>query len=562
MSLPHETIGVYMTDITLRGRRRLCRTVLSGAVASLILAVAACGGGGSAGGGDPAADGPPKSGGSVVLALEAESPGYVPGISAAIAYSGSVIWGTVYDGLAGYDQNNVAKPYLAQSITPNADNTEWTVKLPPGLKYGSGDPVKAQDIATIFKDYYTAKGSAVASTFAAIKSVTATDDTTAVFTTVAPYADLPAVLVGFYPFNPNLRAKYGDDFGAHPDGTGAFRMVRWERNNEIVLERNPFYWRKDAEGRQLPYLDNLTFKIIPSGATRNATLEAGGIQGFQSVQPSVLFQSTRLPDAAMIIAPAGGSGWFLNTQKSPTNDVRVRRALADATDRASIIAAQGAGDILTPLDQYFPRTSPYYSAAASGSAPTFDPDSAKRLITEYVNDPTRSDGKPVGEPVTVQLNYIAGDEQSTNAVQVVEQSWSAAGIRVQPNALDEAGWVGAALAGNTQAFWFGWVTWSPAALYRRTYSNPATTVTNWTRLDDKTVQEQIDVLMRCADLPCQQAGAGVIAQRFNEVVPVIPLVSTPNGLVYDRTKLGGARFLQGGQAGLTGIPDLALLWQK
>lgn len=538
---------------------KLRRTLASAAVAAVLAALVGCGGGA----GKPASAGDePRAGGTAVFALEAESPGYVPGIPAAVAYSGAMVWTAIYDGLTEYDNSGQIHPHLAQSIEPNADYTAWTVKLRPNVKYASGGLVTAQDVARVFKEYYAAKDSSVAASYKVVESATATDASTVVFKLAESYADFPAVLSTFYVFNPNVRDKHGDDFGAHPDGTGPYKLVSWKRNSEIELERNENYWRKDDQGRQLPYLDKITLRIIPSGSTRNATLESHGIDGYQSVQSAVLHQATKIRDAKVMVSPAGADGWFMNTQKPPTDDVRIRQALAHATDRAAVLAAQGADEILTSVDQYYPKSSPYFSQAASDAAPSFDPGKAKELVSEYVNDPRRSDGKAVGEPVSLQVNYIAGDETSTSAVQIAQQQWSAAGFKVSPNALDEAGWVGAAFKGDTQAFWFAWTTNSPAYVYRRTYSDPAKIATNWTRLDDDVVQKQIATLTGCADMTCRKAATGAIAKRFAEVVPVIPLMSVPNGFAYDSSRIGGAKFLPGGEAGFVGQVDWALLWSK
>ncbi|MCZ7629591.1 MAG: ABC transporter substrate-binding protein [Microthrixaceae bacterium] len=58
-------------------------------------------------------------------------------------------------------------------------------------------------------------------------------------------------------------------------GTGPFKFVEWEVNDHLTLERNPDYWRKDAQGEQLPYLDGITFRPVPDAQARANGLLSG-----------------------------------------------------------------------------------------------------------------------------------------------------------------------------------------------------------------------------------------------------------------------------------------------
>lgn len=530
-------------------------------LAATLLAATASACGGASGSSNESGQGTPQAGGSLTFAIEEETAGYNPGFAGSLAFSGSNVFLALFETLTAYEDDGTLVPRFAESVEPNEDFTVWTVKIPADGKYSSGTPIKAADFESMFNDYYVAEGASTASTFASVASVDAIDDTTIEFTTTTPYASFPAVLVSFYVFNPDVREKYGDEFAAHPDGTGPFMLVDWERNNQLKLEANPNYPRQDDEGRQLPYLESLTLRVIPSGPTRSATLESGGIDGFQSAQPGLLQQATTISGAHTEVASVGGYGWFLNAQNAPTDDLRVRQALAHGMDRNAIVAAQGADEILTPLDQYYGGPdNPYRSEAASEAFPEFDTDAAKSLVDDYVNDPNRSDGKDVGDPLTLQVNYIAGDDQSTAAVQVAEQQWGDAGIEVEPNALDSTAWVQAALEGNTQAFWFGWSGTDPAYNYGRTYADPKQAPTNWTRLDDPELRAMIDELKKCADIECGIAENDKIAVHMAEQLVVLAIQANPQGFVYSTSKVGGAKLQPGAKGGFAAAVDWATMW--
>jgi peptide/nickel transport system substrate-binding protein len=56
--------------------------------------------------------------------------------------------------------------------------------------------------------------------------------------------------------------KYGKDFREHPVGTGPFQFKLWDEGNALVFHKNPNYWKKDAQGNQLPYLDAVHISFI------------------------------------------------------------------------------------------------------------------------------------------------------------------------------------------------------------------------------------------------------------------------------------------------------------
>ena len=299
-----------------KNRTRLMRLVI--AALTLALVAASCGDddNGSAADGSSsststseAASGAPTRGGTLTVGLQADSCGYVPG-GCTISFSGSSVELALYDPIAIFDDKDVAQPNLAESITPNADATVWTVVLPTGVTFHSGATLTAQSIVDDYTNYYTAKGAPTAGTFAEVTSVEATDPQTVVFTLKEPDTQFPVLLTTLYAFNPDVRDKYGEDFGAHPDGTGAFMLDQWDKNSQIVLKANPNYWRKDDQGQALPYLDEIVFKIITNGSTRLSTLESSGVDAMISQEASVLARvekQTVLISCSRPAAAASGS---------------------------------------------------------------------------------------------------------------------------------------------------------------------------------------------------------------------------------------------------------------
>lgn len=97
------------------------------------------------------------------------------------------------------------------------------------------------------------------------KGIRAVDKYTLQFTLKKPFSPFLSVLAyqALCVVPKEDVTKHGKNFKFHPVGTGAFTFESWKQDQKVVLKRNPGYWRKDAEGRQLPYLDGFELVVIP-----------------------------------------------------------------------------------------------------------------------------------------------------------------------------------------------------------------------------------------------------------------------------------------------------------
>jgi peptide/nickel transport system substrate-binding protein len=512
--------------------------VAAGCSSSTKPAASGTGGTGSAGN--------PVRGGTLTVALDAESCGYVPG-QCMVSYSGSAVELALYDPLTTFNDQDQAVPYLATSVTSDSTFTTWTVQLRPNVTFDDGSPLTAQSVADDSSQYYLASGSATLGTFSEVKSVQASGPLTDVFTLSSADAQFPVLLTTFFPFNPNVKSKYGADYGAHPDGTGPFQLTSWVKNSQLTLTANPHYWKKDASGGQLPYLSQLDFKIVTSGSTRLATLQSGGAQMVESEEAGILAQAQSISSLKVVLPNSnGGFGMFFNAMATPVDDVRLRQALAYATNNAAVVASEGAGSLLMPRNQYYSSSSPWYSASAASDYPAYSPTKAKQLLAEYVNDPARSDHKAPGTPISLQVNYIAGDATSTPAVQVIQSEWQAVGVHVTLKAKDEATQITDALKGNFTVNWFGWGDETPFQLFHHNYLPYPQNLTNFTHFNSTAIEQQITTL-ETASTPTQvKAATQAIDEVLDNQVPLIFLMNFPVGWVLDPTKVGNAVLWPGG----------------
>src|SRR5262249_378765 len=110
--------------------------------------------------------------------------------------------------------------------------------------------------------------------------------------------------------------------------------VEWVNNDHMTMERNPNYWKKDAAGNQLPYLDKIIWRPITDSTVLLANLKTGDIDASYVVPPKDVASLKSSSDVVLEMAPGlSYDGYELNTQKEPFNKKELRQAVAEAIDR-------------------------------------------------------------------------------------------------------------------------------------------------------------------------------------------------------------------------------------
>ena len=121
-------------------------------------------------------------------------------------------------------------------------------------------------------------------------------------------------------------------FDLTPVGTGPFRFIAYQKDNNLRYEANESYWA----GR--PGVDTLIITIATSASVRLSKLKAGECQLMTAPSPNDLAEIAADPTLKLVVRPGMNIGYLaMNTQKKPFDDVRVRRAMAYAIDKKNII---------------------------------------------------------------------------------------------------------------------------------------------------------------------------------------------------------------------------------
>ncbi len=509
----------------------------------LFLVAAACGGDDEGGGGESAggggdddtttttteALGEAVSGGEIIVGLEAESNSWLPG-EASWATGGSNVANAIYDPLMARGDDGELRPFLAESMEPNEDLTEWTMTLREGVLFHDGTELTADVIKTIFDEYLKAEGANTAGSLSYVDEVRVDGPLIATYVLSEGNAAFPDLLQGAIgmPFSVEAARAAGDDAGSQPVGTGAFVFDSWQRDSQLVVTKNPDYWR---EG--LPYLDRITFRPIPDEDARIQSLLSGDLQAMQSLRGSAVKQIIEAAENGGFTAyqfngnESGAS--ILNVLVPPLDDVRIRTAIAHSSDQQSVAEVLGDDGLVEPTTQFFSTDSPWWSQAVADAYPKYDPDAGAALVEEYVNDPERSDGKPVGAAPTIEYN-CPPDPSLIEVSQLVQAQQAVIGIEVTLNQVEQAAHIANAIGSpdSDPPFLGDYIAncWrigdenDPATTLANAFGEVASQPLNFTNFQSDELDALLTELETTAEFDERYAIVEEIGLLLNEQVPV------------------------------------------
>ncbi len=523
------------------------------ALAALLMLLAACGNddngngddppdtvddgddpGGDDPGDDDAAGQEPQYGGTVIIGLEAEAGGYIPGLTATGTSSASVD-GAVFDPLVVQTAEGEFEGFLAESIEPNDDLTEWTLTLREGVNFHDGTPLDADAILWNYENLHLHEESLTAGAMATagLESVEVVDELTVRYVLNGANAAFPDLLAGRVgnPVSPTAYEEMGQDaFGSAPVGTGPFVAQSWVRDDEFVLTRNDDYWLTDENGNELPYLDEVIFRPIPDEEARYNSLRADDTQ---------IIQTTRGQAGTRIIEAADEGGFESNVSQGniqgaslfniafpPMDDIRVREAMILAASSDDIAAAQGYGELTEQASQFVSSDSPWFSteaeAAFIGSGGQ-DLDAATARLQEYIDDPDRSDGRAPGDRLTIRYQ-CPPDPSLQDMVVVLQDVWQEIGVDLDLITVDQPTLIGNVIgsAENELLGDYDMTCWRVGTnddplQYVSNYFGPVeSTVTNFVNWTDPEIDEELVTLRTSPDFAERYAALERINVIHNE----------------------------------------------
>ncbi|MHA6687748.1 ABC transporter substrate-binding protein [Mesorhizobium sp. A556] len=260
----------------------------------------------------------------------------------AFELSTAEVTGNTYDLLVRLDLSDTSKVKgdLAESWSISDDGLTYTFKLRPGLKFASGNPLTAADVAWSFERVVKLDKSPafILTQFGltadnVAEKAKATDDTTFVFTvdksyapsfvlnclsaTVGSVVDKKLMSEHLKTMTPSDDYKYDNDFGnewlkTHSAGSGVFTLREWRANEAVVMDRNDNYYGEKAK------LARVIYRHMKESSGQRLALEAGDIDVARNLEPNDLEAVTKNSDIVTTSAPKGTVYYISLNQKNET----------------------------------------------------------------------------------------------------------------------------------------------------------------------------------------------------------------------------------------------------
>jgi peptide/nickel transport system substrate-binding protein len=320
-----------------------------------------------------------RPGGRLVVSLRAEPKTLNP-LTAADAPSREVILGAMQADLVHINrETQLTEPALAKSWKVSPDHLRYTLTLRKGLRFSDGQPVDADDVLFSFRVYLDESVHATQRDLLIIggKPITVRklDAWTLLFELPKAYGAEERLFDGFAILPRHLLEKpYAEGKLAHAwtlatpakewAGLGPFRLKEYVPGQRLVLERNPYYWKVDAKGSRLPYLDELDFLFVPNADAQVLRFQSGETDVISRLSADN-FAALARQQHGFTMADAGpgleynflffnlndpGEKWppEITRKQKWFREVKFRQAVSFAVDREAIVKLvyQGRGAAL------------------------------------------------------------------------------------------------------------------------------------------------------------------------------------------------------------------------
>jgi peptide/nickel transport system substrate-binding protein len=426
----------------------------------------------------------------------------------------------IYEGLVTFDERYQLTPSLATAWNVSPDAREWTFTLREGVRFHDGTMLDGAAVKKSF-EYYARKGSGYSFAVGSIASIDAPDSRTVKVRYKEPFPDLARNCTLIRVLSPKLLAggdaEVAKRVAERPVGTGPFQFSSQQSGGTIATRAFGGYW---GDG---PYLETLSFKVIPDETGRISALQAGDVDVVMQLPP--LAARTLGSDERRKLSTV--PSWTtvimdMRSDRGPFADVRVRQALAYALDRKALVDKVLFGQ--ARLDNAIMPPGVYgYREPATTYA--YDPDKARALVREA------SAGGAIRARLAISSEAVlAGEIADAIAAQL-----TAVGLTTSVDVLDNA-------LANKDLFVpnrkydlhileLGWVNGGPLHFSLGSINGPS-------RYSGK---ELLDAMKRMNSLPDGAARAQAIGDAIDVIARDVPVLTmwVPNRIDAVKRSLQG-----------------------
>lgn len=490
----------------------------------------------------------PAPGGKLVYGLTLALSGIDPHVDASSELG--IPLTSVYDTLIYQDLDGSFVPGLAERWEVSEDRLVYTFYLRQGVRFHDGTPFNAQAVQFNLNrianpETRSRKARGMLGPYDHTEIV---DDYTVKIHFREPYAPFldSASQVYLGMASPAAVQQWAAEYQLHQVGTGPFVFKEYVPNNRLTLVRNPDYaWAPEVYSHSGPaYLDEIEFRLYEDPATRALALESGeaGVMGEIPPQDAARLEGNDEFTSYRVPIPGQPLQFFLNTEKPPSNDLRVRQALLYATDRRAIVNNIFLGYSSVAHGPLNAETMGYETAVEGMYA--YDPNQAAALLDEA--GWTDSDGDGIrdkeGQPLTLQA-YLMSWGYLPEVGQMLQSQFRAVGVDLQMQTVSFPAAMEAAAKGEHHLVPMTFSSSDPSVLGLTYLSSNVDTGFNWAKVQDAELDRLLNDGISTLD-PIERASLYTQAQtRIMNLALVLPIRdyvnlnaarATVRGLQYDR----------------------------
>lgn len=260
----------------------------------------------------------------------------------------------LYNTLLKFEDDGTVVGDLAESWSVSEDKLTWTFNLKQGVKFHNGKELTSADVKATFDRALNAEAGGLRTTeiIKMFTAVEAPDPYTVTITTDGPYGPMESLMcnMSLGIMDADYIEKYGLDLGTSVEGengTGPFKVVSWERDQEIVVERFDDYFGTPAK------LKTVVYTVIPEAASRVIALETGEVDVIDKPTDEDLARlEADTENFTVLRKPTISQRLFRFGCNDPIiSNTKVRQAIVYAIDRQAIIDALFTGSA-------YPSTAP------------------------------------------------------------------------------------------------------------------------------------------------------------------------------------------------------------
>lgn len=401
----------------------------------------------------------PKQGGTMVVSYFDD----ITTLDPAIGYDwqNPSMMQALFDGLMDYEPGTTnLTPDLAESVDVSTDGLTYTFKLRTGVKFHNGRELTSADVKYTLERLANpatrSPGQSYFSSIAGFDDFTAgtegglsgieTPDAHTVIIRMsratAPFLNVLAMHFGSIVPREEVE-RWGDDFGHHVVGTGAFKLTEWIAGQRLVFDRNTEYFKAGV-----PYLDKIVFEIGQEPTVALLRLQQGEIDiAGDGIPPAQYIEMTtgEATKDLVVLSDQLQTGYVtLNTTMPPLDNVLVRQAVNMAINKDNIVRI--INNRAQPANQALPPLMPGHDPSHLGYS--YDPEKARALLAEA--------GYPDGFETEL---YAMNVDPNPRIAQAIQQDLANVGIVASVQSMSQSVVIDVGGQGGAPMLWSGGMAW-------------------------------------------------------------------------------------------------------